>query len=260
MFVTYGSYSHQANLVGFSIDKQVRVNPRTNTNLSVIHTVKVDGYIKGSTQEEIFYEVALMQQAYSVNGLEWALYHDSGQRSIHYLPNDPYTALMPPRVKGIAFPTSDGPEYATQRRYTIDLEAEYTFFAASNEVLEFQESVTVIGQGGPRYVTTELVLGLPVRNKVAEHTKRIVRQRGSAKGWGQYPAFPAPMYGEGYINVEGWEQMRGSPKRLPDRFWFDPEGRGYGQYGRAIEYPISWAYEFTLIQPPNIEIPGNPNY
>lgn len=230
MYMKYGNYTHDSNLASFSINRENRYHPLSNAPVSQVYRVAIRGTLRDTTQAGLRTQINALDAAYAIQGQEWGLYHDDATLSAHYLPHSS-TLMRPIRVvKPPSYDRSEAAEYATERTYSIELEAEYRSWEPN--FIEFSESVTISGTGGPRYVVTELLLTLPVRDKVTNATLVKATQSGQAFGWQSrpYSIVPPPL----------WPQVEDVWARQITEI--SPEQQGPGLYRR---YGIAWSYSFT---------------
>jgi hypothetical protein len=96
--------------------------------------------------------------------------------------------------------------FATGLPFRVRLAGE-SFISDNDNLLAYEETVTRIGNGGPREVYVELQNGPPVRQITATHTPITIIQRGSAvsERWvtnDDYQAFNTPLFPDNLINPE----------------------------------------------------------
>lgn len=200
----------------------------------MVYTANMTGEVHGDTQADIRTAIIALQGAYSIQNQPWGLYHDDGTTSAHYLGTQslvrPLRVVQPP-----SFPDSDGAEYATKRTYSIQLEAEY-FWDGTPQVLEWSESVSITGTGGPIKVVVPTLIGNPIQQQLTNTSVVRAVQQGSAVGWTAYPteAVPPPYWPQ-YELVHLRENATQSGVR----------SSGFV----ATQFPLSWKYTFESAQP-----------
>lgn len=224
----YGSFQHEVGGVYISQDNRQRVrSPRGNT-VSIRRRLDISGVLIASTQAAITTLMDELANAYSGDGAGGGLLLDNGSRSHHYLTTAGSLAGVQV-VSGPNWGTTNGDaEYATGRSFSISLEAEYPA-AKSDTLVNYIETVTVRGDGGPRYVMHEFARGSAEPEEVTSQTAVIVTQQGQATGYLGYPIIPPPMTGVGVRQGPGTIRSATSPARY---------GTSY------INYTVSWGYEF----------------
>ena len=181
-------------------------------------------------------KLAEFEAAFSRQFQNFALYDNAGNLTAHKLIN----AQTLGGVKILTrpeYPVGAGAEYTTYRSFSLTLGAEIAVSPqqGTNAVIEWQETLTFIGTGGPRRVWQEFIEDNPENQVVAQRTTIKAIQRGSAIGFGDYLAFPAPLYP---LEVEHEDQ------RVYERGTPNAKGAGVFKY-----YPSSWSYSFEFANP-----------
>ncbi len=235
MYLAKGSYIHATNEVTLVIRAETQFSPRREA-----YAVKVIWIIRGvlldTTVAGLTARIAALQAAYNFGGDTIALYNDDGSLTAHVL--DSSSAIGGVRInRPPTFLKGDGTEYVTKREYEIEVEALYPFTGTA--LLEFTETVSLSGAGGPRFVYKQPLFGLPIKQQVAQFTTFKATQSGSAVGWFDYPPFPNALF-PADEKVDLRSQSRESPS-----VW----------NGDAVRFPISWSYTFESNQP----LQANPN-
>jgi len=225
MYFKYGSYQHPDNEVNLTSFTQRRIYNARGTVERIVKTMQLQGVLIASTQTAIKSAIGTLENAYVNDGKDAGLYHDDGTPSHHFL--DSSQSLSGVRVLSLDYPKSDGAEYATQRAYTITLEAVFPVSGGDN-LLAFNETLRIVGTGGPRIATIETLTGSPQVQTINQQTKVLAQQFGRAIGLLQYPSAPAPLFAS-VEHQDRREITQGSPTF---------EG------GRFTNYEISWAYHF----------------
>lgn len=230
MYFVYGSHVHAANEVNL-----VTLNVEPVFNSRGIHqstrktmTLRVE--MIASSQSAIRTAIQAFEAAYQQGRGSAGLYHDDGSASPHYLDG-------PSSLGGIqvsyTYDRSDGAEYATGRTATVTLTAEYPNNSADANIVAWQETLTLIGTGGPRRVVVEVLTGKPRRQTVNRSTACYAQQSGSAIGYRSYLSPPAPMFPDS--EIEDRRQIEwGSAQRQRDEF---------------LNWPVSWNYSFASPSP-----------
>ena len=236
MYVAYGSYTHDANEVNL-----VSFNQRTKRSgrglvESTVKTVTLEVVLIPSTatQANIKSAIEELEDAYGVDGRDWALYHDDGTRSLHSLTSR--DSISGVRVMSLDYPKGDGAEYATQRTASIVLEAEYP---GPSNLLQFQETIRFMGNGGARYRWAETLNGPPQRQLINLRTVARATQSGTAVGHLGEPEFPSPI----------WPDLELLDLRERNRHGPQFDGNAFKYWG------ISWNHQFESGSP----LFGEPN-
>jgi hypothetical protein len=150
---------------------------------------------------------------------------------------DPASATGGIRVMSLNFPKgAEKGEFANARHYEITVEAIYPNLV--DGLLQFQETITLNGTGGPRYAYIEVLQGPPVRQTVCENTLIRATQSGHAIGLFSYPTVPQPL----------WPFYEDEPARQISKSGGQLQGTFYSGYG------VQWGYQFTS----DVPLFGNP--
>ena len=163
MQATYGSFSHPANEVTLSSVTAQRIrNPRGFTyilrkriQLAGVIVLDTSSLTTAQAQSALRTAIQARETAYSLDGGNFVFKHDDGSQSAHTL--DSASAIGGVRVVETSFPKGDQAEYATQRTFSVTLEADYPVSGGS--LLSFQETVEIVGTGGPRKIIIETLNG-----------------------------------------------------------------------------------------------------
>ena len=225
MKLKYGNYTHDLNEAVVSIRREV-IEDSSRAGLGNKTTWTISGRLHGDDPTDLDKKIALLEEAYGVNGKDLVLLHNDGTETAHYLKN--YGSIGGVRIKNLSWPKGDGAEYVTFRTYQIEAFAEYLFSAGAVET-SWQETVTVIGTGGPRFVVREVRNGPPVRQQVSDATPVRATQSGSATGYGAYPLPPPPL----------WPQWEVEAARSVTN----------QQNKKSLVYQTNWAYQFESPTP-----------
>lgn len=228
MFFRYGSFQHPNNEVNLASFTQRRIASDRGQERLVRKTMQLQGVFIASTQAAIKTGILAREAAYATWGRDAALFHDDGTISAHSLVNSESVGGV--RVLAVDFPEGNGAEYATQRSFSITLEADFITTAAP---ISFQETLRFTGTGGRRTVIIETLRGSPQKQVVNNRTIQRVVQSGSSVGELAYPTVPPPIFPGGELQ-ERREIVPSSPRRQGDDF---------------IEWPVSWIYHFAFTSP-----------
>lgn len=234
MFLKYGSYQHADGEVDISVSKNAVMTAR-GTVEKVVEQWKISGILRDSTSAGLSTQALALETAYATNGLDLCLFHSVGVAS--HLHMNPAVATGGIRVLNFNFPKgADKGEFANARHYEITVEAIYPNL--NDGLLQFQETITFNGTGGPRYAYIEVLNGPPVRQQVCEQTLCHMTQSGHAVGLFTYPAVPQPL----------WPFYEDEPARQISRSGGQLQGTFFSGYG------VQWSYQFTS----DVSQSGNP--
>ena len=169
-------------------------------------------------------QLADLETQFGANGHDLTLYESDGvTETAHKL--DSSAGIDGVRIESISYPRGSGAQYATHRDYEIV--ASLRVEDASNDVLAYTETISVMGTGGSAFVLRQPLRGRPIKQGVATHTPVRIIQQGSAVGRTAYPTFPRPLYPADLINPSRM-RSRKAPKRYNNSY---------------REYEITWSYE-----------------
>jgi hypothetical protein len=224
MYLKYGSYTHAQNEPAVQISKRAVFSPR-GYRQSVRETWRIVGVLHAASQAALTAALAGLRSAYNVNGLDLGLYlDDQTTLTDHALISA--AALGGTRVAALDFPTGQGAEYSTFRSYSIAVEADFP--DASNNLLDFSETLSFEGTGGPRVIFLDTLEGLPQPQLAQQRTTYRARQQGRAVGLASYPPVAAPLWPAAEMQQERRLVIR-APKRVA---------------GNLTEFVVEWTYVF----------------
>ncbi len=234
MYIKYGSFQHEDNDTSIVVSKR-RIRDRRGRHSITRHRYVVRGELLASTQATIKTKIAALENAYSIDGRDFGLYHDDGTVSGHFL--DSSQAIGGTRVVSLTYPEGEGAEYATTRTYQIELEGDVLHDGG----LElFEETVDIRGDGGPRTVLIETLSGPPVLQQTNARTIVRATQSGMAIGRAGLVSPPTPLWPRPIYKPEQSSMSRRSPQRFNNEF---------------LNYTVRWNYVFESPVP----LSGRPN-
>ena len=235
MFLKYGPYTHAQNEPALQIAKQAVFSPR-GYRQAVRETWRIVGVLHAASQTSLTAAIAGLRAAYSVNGLDLGLYLDDGVTlTDHVLVSS--ATLGGTRVRSLEFPSGAGAEYSTFRSYSIAVEADFP--DTSNNLLDFSETLSFEGTGGPRIVFLDTLEGLPQEQISRQRTTYRARQEGRAVGLASYPPVPPPIWPAAEMQPHRRLVLR-SPRRVA---------------ANLTEFVAEWSYVFES----NVPLAGGPN-
>lgn len=230
MYVQYGNYQFAASEAGVVHTKRAE-RSRRNTPFRRIETLTFSGKLLSTagTEADMRTRLNAMIDEFSEDGKDAGLYHTDGSRSPHFL--DSSSSLSGVRVVAVSFPTPEQ-VYATNRDFSVTLEADY-LASGADQIVEFVETLEIIGTTGPRDVYVELLEGVadPQTTNLRTVTRAI--QSGHAIGFLARPLRPQPI----------WPALEDEPVRriMPT----GPRRDG----NRFVDWGIQWTYFFQSNQP-----------
>jgi len=187
----------------------------------------MNGFVKGSSQSSLNNKIKQVQNAYRLPAQSSGLYHDNGSATPHLLTAD---GTFRGIETSFQWTNSNNAEYATGRSFAATMTVRKVLQGV-DDIVQFSETVTVRGTGGPRRHTGVLQQGNPRRQIIAQKTPIFITQAGNAIGRFSAPAPPAPLY----PSDEDYEQRTNSATS-PNR-----------DSGIFQDYGVNWSYSFTLL-------------
>lgn len=199
--LTYNGFpfeDNEANLVGVS--KRAVYSERSR---KLQQTVEWDvvGEIQKSTVGAIITRIAAIEQALSNDGGD-ATYAIDGVVAHRLSAN----SASGTRVVYASFPRGDAAELATKRTFSFKLRATYdaTSQPGGDDLVSWQESISIEGDGGPWVVTIHEMPGIqssggPVAYVICPRTLQYYQQTGMAVGYNSYPVPPGPVNPAGHF-------------------------------------------------------------
>lgn len=216
MYFRYGAYSHPTGEVGLtSIDRFASRTSR-GAPLTIEHTWNLTLDVVANGQAAIRQRIDQIERAYRLEGYDAAFYHDDGQRSAHYLTNfdsvQGVQIVMRPSWIG-----DSGAEYATMRTGQMILSAQY-FHPQAATLIDFTESITLQGRGGPRRAIVTVDVGDPEQYQLAQRTPSFTVQQGTATTRLSY-YLPQPTLPQQWLDEEASSVVRTTFVRKGIRFF-----------------------------------------
>jgi hypothetical protein len=194
---------------------------RYRVTYSINVTLLADGQTALSVQEN------LLRDALSIPYQDFSLLTDAGQPSSATLLNR-NSATGVRLVSGPDFKEAQAAEFVNRRTAEFELAAEYIIKGAENAVVSWTESVSIVGDGGPRRFWRFPMNADPIRQVLAKRSLVRATQSGSAVGHTRPPPRPLPIWPDFKVS-EGQGKVDDTP---------DPKGRAY------LNWPVKWSYAF----------------
>lgn len=229
MYLYYRGYWFDNNEAQITISKRATYND-FGIIQKVTETWSVVGIKQAASQAALTTALDALKAALYYNGGDIGLYlDDQATLTTHYIVNS--RTLSGTRITSLDFPEGAGAEYSTFRTYSFMLEADFVANLNQN-FLEYQESVTFSGNGGPMRIFLDVAQGPPQEQITMQQTTYRATQQGSAKNWGVAPTPPGPI----------WPQAELGPLREFSPITVSMQG------GRQ-EQTVSWKYVFESASP-----------
>lgn len=226
MRLWWGNYAFPTNAA--------EVTSRTGTEfnysgfpLRYVITVAVKVTLDGDGQEDLSDAEDEMRAALAVPYQNLILKTDSGnQSSARLITSSSITGV---RLKsGPNFGEAQGAEFVNRRTCEFEMEAEYMIRGAENAVVSWRETVSIVGNGGPRRTWRFPLNANPIRQQVTKNSLVRATQSGEAIGHTRTPRRPLPIWPKFVVN-----ESDGGTVDTPE-----PKGRAY------LNYPVKWSYSF----------------
>ena len=227
MFFSYNGTKHANNEVSFTI---TRTPLRSQAGAYYAYSERWDcrgDLLNYSSQAAITQAIQSLTNLYSADGGDIVFYLDDGVTpTAHQLRSSSCIGGVKV-VQAPSFPNGVAAEYQPSygRSYTFALEGILPL-TTSNIVLQFRESISMVGTGGPIRVWLPVATGSWIRQQTTTQSTFRVIQAGSAVGLNFTPTPPAPI----------WPDAENFQDRKVDA----ESAQLYGLY----HWPLSWSYTF----------------
>jgi hypothetical protein len=233
MWVRYGNYTFNENGCALRSSTRIITAPETGRPLRYLTRCSIEGWLEGDSQAELSLEEAALRLALLRPYQDLRLLTDSGATTSVSLINA--QSISGVRVLAFDFPGDTGAEFATLRRFTAEVEAEFLIPGTENVVLSFTEQLSFTGNGGP-----DVVLRVPintpdiVEQEVSPATAFYAVQSGQAVGHTRRPEPNPPKFPAAKQIGKQQQISEFGPKRV---------GQGF------VEFGVSWTYYFQSASP-----------
>lgn len=216
----WAGYTFQDNEVNLvTLSKQKQYSPRRK-RIQEIVTARCQGQILADTMATFTSRITEIENALK-NDYGNFTYTIGGTQG-HALLNDS-SCVSGTKIIQRDFPHGDGSEFATRRTFSFTVQG--TYDSAEDDLVSWQESIEVIGTGGPKFVILETV-DRPYAMYVSNASVQYFQQSGMAVGYASHPSFPGPN-GAGLEFLDRRRETRMSGRQLGNGIRF---------------YPIRWNY------------------
>lgn len=231
MILSWGDYDHQPNSVWFPQMDQWEVYSPIGRRMVLFTRLVIRGTIKADTVADLTTALTTLESKYKDGGnkdlIFWADDAKTTQ-TIHSITNS--STIGGTKVKSFRYLNGNpriwgsGTEYVNIRTFEVVIEAEV--LRTDSNVIRLHESVTVVGNGGQKFIMMGALTGSVQAQIVQQATPYLVIQQGYAVGRVAYPSFPDPI-STGALHNEAVVQTKETPK-----------------FDRVTNtmYPIKWKY------------------
>jgi hypothetical protein len=189
------------------------------------------GMLEGSTVAEITTAIQTLEAAYSTNGRDLILYQSDGTTETAHKILSAQTMGGTRVTKLPSYPSGEGAEYATFRRYEIVVEADYAVW--DQNLVAWIETVSYRGRGGEVWRLMPVLVGPWPRQTLHTNSPYSAVQRGRAVGQFSYPVAPPPLWPLDEHRDAGGGEYSG-PRRHGNTF---------------TDYETTWEYTFESNNP-----------
>ena len=235
MIITYSGFGFQDHEAMVTFFGAMRVYNERGRPILFRRRMVVEGEIVGADTDTIDARVAAIRDGISMDGGVCTMYQSDGTRTNFHIGDGSLGGCR--IVEGPSFALQEGKaHYTTGLPFSFTLEADYSL--GEDTLVSYQETVTQIGDAGPRRVVVELDNDYAVEQITSMATPVTVIQTGEAVGFLGYPFFNGPLFPESLDRPDGVQLSRGAPRL---------------QGGTYVDYPVRWSYRMTL--PNNVGIP-----
>jgi hypothetical protein len=200
-----------------------------------VHTITVEGFLSGSGSSDLSGEQSDLEDALIAarnNGkqVDLIFYQDGGTSSATALTKQ--TSITGVKILNFEFPSTRGPDYATERAFKFTAEAEYGLAGSANLLIDFQETVTITPPG-PVFIMRPSVNTISQKQLLHPQFHCTATQQGSATGYRHRPLTPPPLWP--FALMKPGTFTENSPMRR--------------RHGNHQDWSITWAYEFAHTGP-----------
>lgn len=235
--LTYGNYEHGAYENTLNLNMRGLENP-SGYVYGVVETIIINGILQADTLSELLTKQAALQAAYQIQGQNLTWY--SGSTLLYGVQSDQtlygLRVVSPP-----SFPQGGAPgELVNRRQYQITIEAAYLYdiaasgSAASPYILNYEQSLSFTGTGGPTFGHLPTLTGLFQKQQLTQSSVVTCQQSGSRVSLNGYAQPEPPLsYLAAYEHLERRVIRYGSPRQINNQ---------------NIEYPVYWTYSFERNQ------------
>lgn len=236
MQLRYGGYPFDDNEVSIQIFRR-RIYSQRGRQVFTRHTFIITGVKQADTAAELTSKLAALELACLQDGADLRFYDNDGAPTAHGLISSG-TINGVQTVGPVQYPGANPgvwgmqTEYVNKRTYRVIFQADYV---GADDLVEYQESITKIGTGGPQIIWQESLSGAPQFQQVKAQTKCLLIQQGYAIGLLSRPEPSTPLFPLPFFKSE----------RAMTRI----EAPRYQGINISTHWPIHWRYEFESASP-----------
>lgn len=210
------------------------VRSARNVPQSVIRTLAVEFDIIKESQLAIHDRLQQIYTACDRDGLDVGFYLDNGNKSHFFITNSGTNSGVLVAQRPLAQPSDDA-DYATHLKATASFQAVYApeqvFGGTFDTIVDYGESVEMIGDGGPRTAMLVTDTGTPQQYTLCDATPVVIRQSGFIVQTVPGVNPNAYVANSQYLDHESRSLV--------------PSVRWNARTGKA-EYALNWSFTFVL--------------
>lgn len=242
IYFQYGDYIHPAGEVYPQLIEARAVDSDRGYRWALDYRFQIGGNFCRDpntplTPELISTRIAELEAAYSDDYKDFGFKFANGTNTSHWVESDNTFNLTGNRVLARSWRYDSQAELANTRSFSITLGCR--ILANFSSVLYFQETVSQVGTGGPRWTFRERFQGIPIRKDITERTPVLLTQRGIIIGATASISPPQPW----------WPSDEQEDQRIIERV--SPRLHGHPSFGKFTHYGVKYAYQFARAESPN---------
>lgn len=197
LYFSVGGFDHTSGEVQVSaFSRQFSDYSPTGNPLAVSVSMAIRGTVIASTPADITARIEAIEAAYAAVVTSAGLKNSDGSPTAHYMQS---SQGGPIRISGPRWEGDSGDQYASGRSFSATIEQDIPV-GNTVELVDYSETVSIRGNGGPRYGLREYDSGPPEIMEISEQTGVTITQSGFAVGATNWPAANGPL--DGY-DVQG---------------------------------------------------------
>jgi hypothetical protein len=152
----------------------------------------VEGYLSGSSQTDLTTKALALETQLKRQDLDLIFYRDDGGESANFLHSR--GSMTGIRItRGPDFTNRNGSEYATERTFSFEAEAEYPTRNDSSVLMSWEEELET-GGGYPLIIHRPAINAPPQKQIVFQQMPYTATQSGAIVGYLKYPSVPPPLF------------------------------------------------------------------
>ncbi|QEL18316.1 hypothetical protein [Limnoglobus roseus] len=194
MYFRIGATPFDPNSVSVTRSSVARLN-RAGNPIARLWAWSVTVYLGSAAttpaarQVDFVVQEARLHNLLDVPGQEYALHCDNGTPAMVL---SPVGAVAPPKAVEVGNLVEGRGEYAGKRTISFKVTAEYPLTGNKGLLLNFEETLSFVGDGGPIWDDYGADSGYSIRQVIRPNSKCFAYQQGTATGYLAYPNFGGP--------------------------------------------------------------------